>query len=145
MRDKNTYSARSILQSLGIGETRATLAIGQMMMSPRSSDPDAGATMVIVRAVQRGLNQLGCPLLITGRLDKRTEECLARVSGPRWEARPWLNITKDLIYLRDAGLEIPGGETYAEEIGLGAVDFGTKAGMLLAIGGVLYFTLKYKK
>ena len=142
--DNNIYSARSILQALGIGETQATLAIGQMMMSPRASDPDAGATFVIVKAVQRGMNQLGCPLLITGRIDDRTKQCLARVSGPSWEAKPWLDISRDLIALRDEGLKIPGGETYAEEIGLGSVGLGSKAGLLLIIGGALYLAYKSK-
>ena len=143
MRDKNTYSARSILLGLGVGETQATLAIGQMMMSPRASDPDAGATIVIVQAVQRGMNKLGCPLLITGRLDARTRECLAKVSGPAWEARPWLDIAKDLNALRDEGLRIRGGESYAEEIGLGDIGSAvSRVGMLLLLGGVAYLALK---
>lgn len=110
--NKNTYSGRSILLALGTGEESATFALRQIQIPPRASDPDAGATVILVKAVQRGMNQLGCPLSITGRLDRPTEACLTRVSGANWESQDWMKILKDIVVMRDAGLKLPGPTNY---------------------------------
>ena len=104
--NKNTYSGRSILLALGTGEESATFALRQIQIPPRASDPDAGATVILVTAVQRGMNQLGCSLSITGRLDEPTEACLTRVSGANWESQNWMMILKDILVMRNAGLKI---------------------------------------
>jgi hypothetical protein len=137
---KNTYSSRSILLALGVGEVNATLAIQQIQLAPRDSDPDAAATIVIVSAVQRGLNQTGCLLQETGRLDNATMACIARMSGPKWESKSWLLITKDILNLKRAGLDVP--SLSHQEVGLGTTSFGKSAGMLLLIGGLAYLALK---
>ncbi len=104
--NRNTYSGRSILLALGTGEESATFALRQIYVPPRASDPDAGATVILVTAAQRGMNQLGCPLSITGRLDGPTEACLIRVSGADWESQDWMKILKDILVMRNAGLKI---------------------------------------
>lgn len=140
--DKNTYNGRSILRALGTGEVQATLALQQIQLAPRSSDPDAGATIVIVKAVQRGMNQLGCPMQTTGRVDAKTKLCLAQVAGPEWEGRSWLSITKEIVLMRDAGIKLPGLDN--EYQGVGAVSFGQKYGTALVVGGLLLLAMKYK-
>ena len=104
--NNNTYSGRSILLALGTGEESATFALRQIQFPPRASDPDAGATVILVKAAQRGMTQLGCPLSITGRLDELTEACLTRVSGANWESQDWMMILKDILVKRNAGLKI---------------------------------------
>lgn len=141
--NRNTYSGRSILKGLGTKEVQATFALQQIQLDPRSSDPDAGATVIIVKAVQRGMNQLGCPLAVTGRIDDATRACLSRVSGKSWESRPWLKITKDILEMRDNGLRLPPSSPNPYQ-GVGAVSFGSKAGGLLLLGGIAYLALKYK-
>lgn len=136
----STYSGRSILQSLGVNEMQATLALQQIQLAPRESDPDAGATVVIVKAVQRGMNKIGCPVVESGRLDASTVACIRRASGPDWESKSWLEITKDIVVLRESGWQLTGPLN-----GLSGVGLGTQTGMLLAMAGILYLTLKYAK
>ena len=140
--DRNTYSGRSVLRTLGAGQEQATFALQQIQLAPRVSDPDAGASVIIIKAVQRGLNQLGAHLAITGYLDSETRNCLSHVSGPSWESRSWLKITKDIVVMRDAGLKLPQKTPYQ---GMGAVSFGSQVGGLLLIGGIVFLALKLKK
>jgi hypothetical protein len=136
----NVYSARSILQSLGVGEGEATLALQQaIQLAPRDSDPDAIGTIIVVKALQNGANQLGCPVNINGRLDKATIDCIRRAVGPKWESTSWLEITKAIIILRHSGLKIPPA---APDDGLGAATFGGQAFGLLLVAGVAYLALK---
>jgi hypothetical protein len=138
----NVYSARSILQSLGVGEGEATLALQQQIqLSPRDSDPDAIGTIIIVKAVQNGANQLGCPVAINGRLDKATIGCIRRAVGPNWESATWLEITKAIIILRHSGLKIPPAPF---DDGLGAATFGGQTGALLLVAGMAFMYFKYK-
>lgn len=140
---KNTYSGRSILRTLGVGETMATLALMRMQQTPATSDPDASATIVLIKAVQRAMNQLGCAQAITGRLDSSTKACIARVSGPSWENRPWMKITRDLVTMRDAGLKMQSEPTH-DAVGAIPSSLG-KTGGLILLGGIVYLALKYKK
>jgi hypothetical protein len=142
MRFKNTYSGRSILQSFGTSEVQATLALQQVQLAPRESDPDAGATIVIIKAVQRAANQLGCPVVVNGRLDPATMACIRRASGPNWESESWLKITKDLLVLRDSGRNIPAAPRAYQAVD--GVSFGS-TGMLLVLGGIAFLAWKHTK
>lgn len=136
------YSARSILLSLGTSEIKATFALQQIQLSPRESDPDAGATVILVKAVQRGMNQIGCPVEETGRLDNNTAACIRRASGPDWESKSWLEITKDIVLMRQSGYKLPAASS---QLGLGAVGFTSQIGMLAVLAGVGYLALKHRK
>lgn len=146
MNDNRTYSGRSILKALGVGQVQATFALRQVMhLAPRSSDPDAGATVIVVKAVQRGLNALGCTLNVSGLLDTQTMLCLSRISGPNWESRPWMKITKDIVSMRDAGLKIDDGSHGSLEGLDGVPSSFSKLGGLALIAGVAFLALKHKK
>ena len=145
----NTYSGRSILESLGTPEVKATFALQQIQLSPRDSDPDAGATVILIKAVQRGMNQIGCHVAESGHLDNKTATCIRRASGPGWESKSWLEITKDIVLLRKSGYRLTGtiGQQDLGYMGgdLGAVSFTSKIGMLAIMAGVAYLAVKHKK
>jgi hypothetical protein len=141
----NTYSGRSILKALGVGEMQATLALGQMQIAPRSSDPDAAATVAIVKAVQRCMAQMGCPTPITGRLDAKTRACLSQVSGPNWEGIPWVQLTRDLVSKRDAGIRLLGADSRGGDYAsVDGIPLFTQAGALLLLGGIAYLYFQSK-
>ena len=134
------YSARSILQSLGTGEVLATAAIFAMQLPPMASDPDASSTIVIVKAMQRGMRKLGCPLKVNGYIDKATENCLRQVGGPQWEAKTWLTLGKDITTARAAGSRLTPPSGGLE--GLGAAGFGGQASALFVTAGIAYLVLR---
>jgi hypothetical protein len=138
-----TYSARSILQSLGTGEVQATAAIFAMQLFPASSDPDAASTIVIVNAMQRGMVKLGCPLQINGRIDKATANCLHELGGPHWENKTWLTLGEQLLLRQAAGDRFAPKQNYHQSVG--AIGMGSQLGGLLLIGGVAYLAFKLKK
>lgn len=139
----NTYSARSILLSLGVSEIKATFALQQIQLAPRESDPDAGATIILVKAVQRGMNQIGCPVEETGRLDNNTADCIRRASGSDWESKAWLEITKDIVLMRHSGYKLT-RPIKQQGMGLGAIGFTSQIGMLAVLAGVGYLAFKNK-
>lgn len=142
MRTNNSYSGRSILRALGVGQTEATFALQQIQIPPRSSDPDAGATVILVKAVQRGLNKLGADVPVTGSLDPMTRLCLAEVSGPLWEEVDWLETAKTIVNRIDAGWKLDSSDHEA----VGATSLlASSYGMLAVAGGVVYLVMKYKK
>jgi hypothetical protein len=141
----NTYSARSTLLSLGVSEVKATFAIRQQIqLAPIYSDPDAGGTIIIVKAVQRGLNQIGFPVEETGKLDPRTAKGIELASGPNWHRKTWLDITKDIVLLRHSGYQLTGPISVGYD-GLGAVSGVSQVAGLALIAGVAYLALKHKK
>lgn len=89
-----TSSARDVRQmvkQMGIGEVNASLVIPSMFLIPRTTDPDAQATILIIQALQQGLS-----LPATGILDTPTVRALARVSGPGWHAKTWAQLYDDV-------------------------------------------------
>jgi len=140
----NVYSARSTLLSLGVSEVKATFAIRQQIqLAPMYSDPDAGGTVIIVKAVQRGLNQIGFPVVETGKLDPETAKGIERASGPNWYRKTWLDIAKDIVVLRQTGYQLTG--PLGRHDGLGAVPGVSQLAGLALIGGIAYLAFKYKK
>jgi hypothetical protein len=134
------YSARSILQTLGVGEVQATAAIFAMQLPPMASDPDAASTMIIVEAMQNGMRKLGCPLQATGELNQATMDCLREVGGAKWESKPWVVLGKNIITAEAAGSRL----TPSSHKGMGAATFGGQAGGLLIIAGVAFLAWKMK-
>jgi hypothetical protein len=133
------YSARSILKSLGTGEVQATAAIFAMQLPPMASDPDAASTIVIVKAMQRGMRQLGCPLKVSGVIDRATENCLRQVGGPQWESKTWLTIGKGIITTQASGSRLVSPPQLE---GLGAAGFGGQAAALFITAGIAYLALR---
>jgi len=138
------YSARSIALSLGMGETQATLSIGQMNRRPRVSDPDAASTVLIVKAMQRGLNVIGCGLKETGRIDDSTASCMVEVCGPLWQNKTWLHIGQDILWAQGEGRKISRGKALegVGHDGLSGGSFGSSAAALVSIIALAYFSFR---
>jgi hypothetical protein len=83
---------RSMLLAAGVGQYDSTMLVTQMFLMPRTTDPSAQATILIVAGAQRllGLKQ-------TGRLDEPTLVALRKVSGPYWTNKTWVQIYGDLL------------------------------------------------
>ena len=144
----NTYSARSIALALGLGETQATLSIGQMNRAPRSSDPDSASTVTIIKGMQRGLNSLGCGLPVTGHIDPKTAACMTHLSGPLWRTKSWLDLGKDLVNAKDNGRKMSPRKAVGSYDGLGGADVVSSLGLLfsvVAIGFILANTSPKKR
>ena len=140
MNSSNTYSARSIALALGIGEAQTTLAIQQMWLRPRVSDPNSTPTTIIVKGIQRGLNKGGCNLQVSGYLDNPTIACLSRVSGPDWWDKTWLKIGQDIIKAPPRELLA----TQSNNSDLSGISMGGQVGGLVIIAGVIFLALKFK-
>lgn len=128
---------RTMLLQAGVGQYNASMLTTQMFLMPRTTDPSAQATMLIVQGVQR---LLGLPA--TGQADMRTKAALRQFSGPTWTNKTWVQIYGDLLdmsprqrasVLRGAGFSstadyIEVGDT-ATTVSIGALALGV--GLLL--------------
>jgi hypothetical protein len=139
MKHTNT---RAILKKLGVSELHATLAMQQVFFLPRSSRADANATIIIVKAMQRGLRRAGCPATVDGWLGPKTAKCLEKVSGPKWRNKTWIKLAEEVIAAEKYG--IPSSSPAPGSMTLSGVGIATQASGLLLIGAVLvgafYFT-----
>ncbi len=100
---KNT---RDLLMYFGVGSYNVLMAQQIAFFIPRTTDPDAQATILMVEAVQRGLNMLGAQVEVTGELDVATVRALRIVSGPNWHAKTWVQILGDMTDAIVAGKRI---------------------------------------
>ena len=91
---------------MGLGEFGATLAMPMMFILPRTAQPMADSTIVIVRGLQRGLNKVGYDVEVSGLLDKRTEQGLRLVSGNGWYDKTWIQLYGDLLSAREQGFRL---------------------------------------
>lgn len=89
-------NTRDILMTFGVGSYNALMAQQIAFMIPRTTDPDAQATILMVEAVQNGLNMLGAGIPVNGELDEATVKCLRKVSGSNWHAKTWVQILGDI-------------------------------------------------
>lgn len=87
------HTVRQVLKKYGV---ISDLATTQMFLAPNTTDPDAQATIAIVRGLQRALNRLGAGLLENGVLNVKTAAVLDRVSGEGWRFKTWLQIYNDV-------------------------------------------------
>jgi hypothetical protein len=106
-----------------------------------ASDPDASSTIVIIQSMQRGMRKLGCPLKVSGYMDRATENCLRQVGGPQWESKTWLTLGKDITTAHAAGSRLTPPSRLE---GLGAAGFGGQAAALFITVGVAYLVLRKK-
>lgn len=92
----NSPSIRQMLVSLGLNRVEATLAVPMMFTAPPASDPDMAGTRAVVKAIQRGLNNLGAHLEEDGYFGAATAAALDKVVLPpqSYCKRPWLDIVK---------------------------------------------------
>lgn len=87
---------REMLMAFGVGSYNVLMAQQIAFMIPRVTDPDAQGTILMVEAVQRGLNRIGAGLRVNGSLDEATVRALVQVSGSSWHAKTWIQILGDI-------------------------------------------------
>lgn len=132
-------NTRELLMSFGLGSFGAQLAAQSVFFIPRTTDPDAQATILLVNAVQYGLAEMGAPVVITGILDENTVKYLTMVSGPDWHGKSWAQLLDELTRARQIGRSFK--TVPAVDLG-DAVDlsgFDTMSFAVLAIGGFLLY------
>ncbi len=97
------YDARTMLLKLGIGDTIATLVIPHVNFLPRTTDPDSTPVMMMTKAIQISLADMGYPLVPDGWLGSQTTRGIAVISGPGWYDKTWIQIIGDVLDAKDAG------------------------------------------
>ena len=134
-------TVREMLLALGLKDFGATLAMPMMYFLPRTTQPMADSTIVIVQGVQRGLNRLGWKVPIDGMMDERTKEGLRRVSGDMWSDKSWVQIYGDLLQAQQSGYRLDKKSGYVATGNTGGgspvIPF-----VLLAAGTILYLGFK---
>lgn len=136
-------NTRELLMSFGLGTFGAQMAAQSVFFIPRTTDPDAQVTILLVQAVQYGLAELGAPVVVNGILDETTVRYLAMVSGPNWHGKSWAQLLDDLTRARQIGrgFEVKATSGLGEYVDLQGFDMVSIAAM--AIGGFfLYRALK---
>lgn len=129
-----------VLTSLGTTPGLVPLAVPSVFLAPPGTDPDAQATHVIVKALQRGLNRLGARLAVDGRLGPDTAAALERVSAGSYAQKTWLNLLHDvrnaILQGKIVGVTVrPAARAAMGDAALGAMV------PVLAVGGALVWLL----
>lgn len=104
-----TQDVRQMLLELGVGSFNAEMAIQYAFMLPRTVDPYAPGVMILMEALQRGLNKLGCDLFVDGGLGAETEQGLIAVSGSRWYDKSFVQLMGDLLTAKPLKKGTPNG------------------------------------
>jgi hypothetical protein len=89
-------NVRKMLMEVGkIGSFNVELSISSAFLMPRTTDPDAQATIMLVEGVQRAINKVGGSVEVNGILTPDTVQAIRRVSGASWMSKTWLQIFGD--------------------------------------------------
>ncbi len=129
---KNQLDLREMLLTAGVGQFNAVMCIPFMNMLVTTTEPYAQGVQLMVKGLQRMLNQRGARLVVDGGLGDRTQKALERYGGPRWADKSWAQLYGDVIagvpwqgYVRNArgndDVQWFGAERALETNGLGDV------------------------
>lgn len=100
-------TSRDLLKALGITDHNATTIIQYMMIAPATTDPKSPQIIMLVRALQRVLWDLGATdVQNTGALDPQTARALRMVAGDSWERMPWAGNVSAVLSARDIGMRL---------------------------------------
>ena len=89
-------SASELLRQAGISPNLAVLGTPAMFWTPGESDPASAMTKIVVQGAQKCLKKLGFAVRTHGLMDPVTRGALAKVSGPGWASRAWIQIYGDI-------------------------------------------------
>lgn len=100
-------TSRDLLKALGITDHNATTIIQYMMIAPATTDPKSPQIIMLVRALQRVLWDLGATdIQNTGELDPPTARALRLVAGDDWMRAPWSVSVSSTLSARDIGMRL---------------------------------------
>jgi hypothetical protein len=101
----------------GIGSYNVELVIPQAFLMPRTTDPDAQATILTIEGLQRAINRLGGKVDVNGLLTPETIQSLRRVSGASWMSKTWLQIYGDFGEMMSRGMTLTTKHGHAPALG----------------------------
>lgn len=90
--------------AMGMNRSVAEMVSPKMWITPGGSDPFNPAIIMIVNAAQARMRELGFKTEGHGFAEKPTQAAFARVSGPQWKDKAWIQIYGDLLNASKAGL-----------------------------------------
>ncbi len=99
-------NTRDLVLKLGIGSFNAPMVQQWMFTQPATTDPKAPGVILMVRALQAKLGQMGAPIMNTGYLDKPTAAVLEQLIGYGWLNRPWSEVVGAVIAAREQRLDL---------------------------------------
>ena len=145
--NKSMQNTREMLRKLGVGEIHATIAQYQAFFLPRSTRADATATMILTKALQRGLVKAGCHLEVDGVMGPETARCLSQVSGPKWLNKTWIRLAEDVLRAEKFGIGAMVNAPPPVSMVLSGDEVSTRAKVssLLLAGAVLLGAFMFKK
>jgi hypothetical protein len=145
-------TSRDLLEAIGIGHFNSTMMIQDMMVAPAVTDPKSPQIILMVRAVQKALFDLGASdVHNSGRLDQATAAALERVVGHGWERSSWGANIQAIVNAKKMGtrLDVPVHDDL--DVGMpiaisGPLDFlPDLPGGLFTYAVLGYFTYRYFK
>lgn len=124
-------TSRELLQAIGLAHHSGTMIVPYMMIAPATTDPKAAQIIMLVRALQTVLYQLGATdVQNTGELDPPTARAMRMVAGPDWLRMSWGANVAAVVSARDIGMRLTPAPTMGDS---------PMAGVPIAVSGPLDF------
>lgn len=146
-------TGRSLLLKLGVGDFNATMMIPYLFTSPMTTDPKSPMIILMVKHLQKALNQMGANLIVTGYLDRPTAAALDGLfNGPAWSSWAWSDVIQGVIQSKARGTQLSEVEpiTTHEIAATGDMPFGlpdVPGGLVTYAAGAvaIWYLLKKRK
>lgn len=135
----------SLLQSFGVNIVQAAMLVPTMWYTSGASDPLSNSVILIVEGAQRGLNKMGCPLKVDGKIGPQTDMALQWAVGKNWRSLTWFSIYTSILDGIKRGKKCPQIKEEAPGSGVPVVASGIPFWAILAGGGALAYFLFLRK
>lgn len=133
-------NVRKMFMEVGkIGSYNVEMVIPQAFLMPRTTDPDAQATIITVEGIQRAINRIGGNVDVNGLLTPETVQALRIVSGDTWMSKTWLQIYGDFGEMITRGKKLPAQTGLGNDYVTVGDAFTVVPAVSLGIGAVLLF------
>lgn len=91
-------NGRNLLLKLGVGNYNATMMIPYLFVSPMTTDPKSPMIMLMVKHLQKMLNQMGAGLIVTSYLDRPTANALTGLfDTEQWTQWSWSDVIASTV------------------------------------------------
>lgn len=95
--------AVQLTMALGLGREGATMVVPFLWFTPSGTDAMSPAIIVLVRALQANLSEMGFATRKDGLFDSMTSAAISQVAGPEWRLKSWIQIAGDVLTARQQG------------------------------------------